>query len=100
MYRGLRELRESNGESANNIFKSLGLDYRFVADGNDLETLINVFDDVKDINHPIVLHVVTQKGKGYAIAKEFHDRYDAANLLQENGVSVEQIVADVKALLS
>lgn len=100
MYRGLRELRESNGESANNIFKSLGLDYRFVADGNDLETLINVFDDVKDINHPIVLHVVTQKGKGYAIAKEFHDRYDAADLLQENGVSVEQIVADVKALLS
>lgn len=100
MYRGLRELRESNGESPNNIFKSLGLDYRFVADGNDLETLINVFDDVKDINHPIVLHVVTQKGKGYAIAKEFHDRYDAANLLQENGVSVEQIVADVKILLS
>lgn len=100
MYRGLRELRESNGESANNIFKSLGLDYRFVADGNDLETLINVFKDVKDINHPIVLHVVTQKGKGYAIAKEFHDRYDAADLLQENGVSVEQIVADVKALLS
>lgn len=100
MYRGLRELRESNGESANNIFKSLGLDYRFVADGNDLETLINVFDDVKDINHPIVLHVVTQKGKGYAIAKEFHDRYDAADFLQENGVSVEQIVADVKALLS
>lgn len=100
MYRGLRELRESNGESANDIFKSLGLDYRFVADGNDLETLINVFEDVKDINHPIVLHIVTQKGKGYAIAKEFHDRYDAADLLQENGVSVEQIVADVKALLS
>lgn len=100
MYRGLRELRESNGKSSNNIFKALGLDYRFVADGNDLETLINVFDDVKDINHPIVLHVVTQKGKGYAIAKEFHDRYDAADLLQENGVSVEQIVADVKALLS
>ena len=73
MYRGLRELRESNGKSSNNIFKALGLDYRFVADGNDLETLINVFDDVKDINHPIVLHVVTQKGKGYAIAKEFHD---------------------------
>jgi len=73
LYRGLRELRESNGKSSNNIFKALGLDYRFVADGNDLETLINVFDDVKDINHPIVLHVVTQKGKGYAIAKEFHD---------------------------
>lgn len=75
MYRGLRELRESNGESANNIFKSLGLDYRFVADGNDLETLINVFEDVKDINHPIVLHIVTQKGKGYAIAEQHKEDF-------------------------
>ena len=70
LYRGLRELRESNGESSNNIFKALGLDYRFVAKGNDLETLINVFKDVKDIDHPIVLHIVTQKGKGYAIAEQ------------------------------
>ena len=70
LYRGLRELRESNGESPNNIFKALGLDYRFVADGNDLETLIDVFKDVKDIDHPIVLHIVTQKGKGYAIAEQ------------------------------
>ena len=70
LYRGLRELRETNGNSSNNIFKALGFDYRFVADGNDLETLINVFEDVKDINHPIVLHIVTQKGKGYAIAEQ------------------------------
>ena len=70
LYRGLRELRETNGKSSNNIFKALGFDYRFVADGNDLETLINVFEDVKDINHPIVLHIVTQKGKGYAIAEQ------------------------------
>lgn len=70
LYRGLRELRESNGESPNNIFKALGLDYHFVADGNDLETLIDVFKDVKDIDHPIVLHIVTQKGKGYAIAEQ------------------------------
>ncbi len=70
LYRGLRELRESNGESSNNIFKALGLDYRFVADGNDLEILIDVFKDVKDIDHPIVLHIVTQKGKGYAIAEQ------------------------------
>ena len=70
LYGGLRELRETNGESSNNIFKALGLDYRFVAKGNDLETLIDVFKDVKDIDHPIVLHIVTQKGKGYAIAEQ------------------------------
>ena len=37
--------------------------------------------------------------KNYGIAKEFHDRYDAAELLQENGVSVEQIVNDAKSML-
>ena len=75
LYRGLRELRESNGESANNIFKALGLDYRFVASGNDLETLIDVFKDVKDIDHPIVLHIVTQKGKGYDIAEQNKEKF-------------------------
>lgn len=70
IYTGLRQLRETNGESPNNLFKAMGLDYRFVADGNDLETLIKVFQEVKDIDHPIVLHIVTQKGKGYKIAEE------------------------------
>ena len=75
LYRGLRELRETNGESSNNIFKVIGLDYRFVAKGNDLETLINVFQDVKDIDHPIVLHIVTQKGKGYTIAEQNKEKF-------------------------
>lgn len=75
LYTGLRQLRESNGESPNNIFKAMGLDYRFVADGNDLETLINVFKEVKDIEHPIVLHIVTQKGKGYKIAEENKEQF-------------------------
>ena len=75
LYRGLRELRETNGKSSNNIFKSLGLDYRFVAKGNDLETLIDVFKDVKDIDHPIVLHIVTQKGKGYTIAEQNKEKF-------------------------
>ena len=75
LYRGLRELRESNGESSNNIFKSLGLDYRFVAKGNDLETLIDVFKDIKNIDHPIVLHIVTQKGKGYTLAEQNKEKF-------------------------
>ncbi|VTY44789.1 1-deoxy-D-xylulose-5-phosphate synthase [Veillonella atypica] len=75
LYQGLRELRETNGESSNNIFKALGLDYRFVAKGNDLETLIDVFKDVKDIDHPIVLHIVTQKGKGYTLAEQNKEKF-------------------------
>ena len=38
--------------------------------------------------------------KNYGIAKEFHDRYDATELLRDNGVSLEQIVADAKQILS
>ncbi|MBN6077837.1 1-deoxy-D-xylulose-5-phosphate synthase [Aggregatibacter actinomycetemcomitans] len=75
IYKGLRELRETNGESPNNLFKAMGLDYRFVKDGNDLATLIEVFQSVKDIDHPIVLHVVTQKGKGYALAEANKEEY-------------------------
>lgn len=41
---------------------------------------------------------ITRRGEG--IAKEFHDRYDATELLKENGVSLEQIVADAKQILS
>ncbi|MDC2840930.1 1-deoxy-D-xylulose-5-phosphate synthase [Limosilactobacillus mucosae] len=78
LYQGLKELRDTQGQSANNIFKFMGLDYRYVADGNDLQAMIDVFKGVKNIDHPIVLHVNTQKGKGYQPAidnqKEYHWR--------------------------
>lgn len=78
LYKGLKELRDTEGKSANNIFKFMGLDYRYVPDGNDLEAMINVFKDVKNIDHPIVLHVHTLKGAGYQPAidneMEYHWR--------------------------
>ncbi|MEY8441517.1 1-deoxy-D-xylulose-5-phosphate synthase [Lactobacillaceae bacterium 24-114] len=70
LYKGLKELRETNGKAANNIFKFMGLDYRYIENGNDLETMIQAFKNVKDIDHPIVLHVNTLKGKGYLPAVE------------------------------
>ncbi|MBQ0837068.1 1-deoxy-D-xylulose-5-phosphate synthase [Lactiplantibacillus pentosus] len=65
IYQNLRELRESNGTSNHNLFKDFGLDYRYVENGNDLETMLTAFKAVKDIDHPIVLHVHTEKGHGY-----------------------------------
>lgn len=70
LYQGLKELRDTNGKAENNIFKFMGLDYKYVADGNDLQTMIDAFKEVKDIDHPIVLHVNTLKGKGYQPAVE------------------------------
>lgn len=69
LYRGLKELRETNGQSEHNLFKAMGLDYQFVADGNDLSQLIPVLEKAKNVDHPIVLHIITEKGDGYAPAE-------------------------------
>ena len=70
LYKNLKELRDSKGTCPCNIFKAMNLDYIYVEDGNDLETLIHTFYYIKDIDHPIVVHINTQKGKGYKIAEE------------------------------
>lgn len=75
LYQNLAELRESNGQSDNNLFKAMGFDYRYVANGNDLETVIQVFKEIKDIDHPIILHVHTEKGHGYRPAIENKMKY-------------------------
>lgn len=75
LYQNLAELRESNGQSDNNLFKAMGFDYRYVANGNDLETVIQVFKEIKDIDHPIILHVYTEKGHGYRPAIENKMKY-------------------------
>ena len=58
----LKKLRDSNGQTAENPFKAMGFDYRYVADGNDLSAMIDAFKAVKDVDHPILLHINTLKG--------------------------------------
>lgn len=70
MYKSLAELRESNGSAQNNIFKAFGLDYMYVEKGNHIPTLIDAFSKVKDIDHPIVVHIHTKKGLGYKLAED------------------------------
>ena len=61
----LKKLRDSNGETKENPFTAMGFDYRYVADGNDIKSMIEAFKAVKDVDHPILLHINTLKGKGY-----------------------------------
>lgn len=70
MYQNLKLLRDTDGKAERNLFKSMNLDYVFVKDGNDLESLINAFERVKDTDKPVVVHIVTQKGKGFALAEK------------------------------
>ncbi len=69
LYKNLALLRETDGKAECNLFRAMGLDYKYVADGNDVEALIKTFLSVKGIDHPIVIHIHTEKGKGYAPAE-------------------------------
>lgn len=75
LYGNLRQLRESKGETPCNFFKSLGLDYLYVDEGNDISALIAAFRQVKDASYPVVVHIHTQKGKGYAFAEQNREKY-------------------------
>ncbi len=69
LYRHLLELRDSKGMCSNNMFKAFGYDYLYEENGNDVEAMIRILEKVKDIDHPIVVHIHTQKGKGYQPAE-------------------------------
>ena len=70
LYKNLKALRDSKGTCECNFFKSLGFDYLYVDDGNDIEKLIDAFKKVKDIDHPIVVHIRTLKGCGLPVAEQ------------------------------
>ena len=70
LYKNLKQLRESGGTCECNLFRAMGLDYVYLAEGNDIEKLIKVFQEVKDTDRPIVVHINTQKGKGYSFAEQ------------------------------
>ncbi|MDD7460781.1 MAG: 1-deoxy-D-xylulose-5-phosphate synthase [Treponema sp.] len=70
IYKNLKALRDSKGKAENNWFKGFGLDYVYEENGNDIQSLIKLFGKVKDIDHPVVVHIKTTKGKGYKLAEE------------------------------
>lgn len=75
IYRNLAELRKTDGKAENNIFRAFGLDYMYVEKGNDIPALIEAFNRVKDIDHPIVVHIHTTKGLGYQLAVEHKEAW-------------------------
>lgn len=77
IYTALRKLRESNGQAEDNFFTALGYEYHYLADGNDLDQLIALFKSVKDTDHPVLLHVQTEKGHGFAPAEANHEKFYA-----------------------
>lgn len=103
LYKNLQALRESDGQCECNFFKAMGLDYKYVKDGNNVEALISTFSSVKDSHHPVVVHINTVKGKGYAPAEQDKESYhycipfDVEAGKQEMIPDVEDSYADLTA---
>ncbi len=75
LYKGLAELRATNGKSDKNIFKAMGYEYAYVEEGNSIEKMVEALAKIKDVNKPTVLHIHTLKGKGFKPAEENKEPY-------------------------
>ena len=75
LYGNLAALRESDGKCSDNYFTALGYDYLYVGDGNDISALIEAFKAVKDTKKPVVVHIHTDKGHGYAPAEQHKEQF-------------------------
>ena len=73
----IAENHESNGTAEDNIFRAMGLDYRYLDEGHDTAKLVELFESVKDIDHPVVLHIHTIKGKGLPYAEKDRESWHA-----------------------
>ena len=71
----LTELRQNNGNVENNFFKALGFEYHYLAEGHNIEKLIEAFSNVKDTNRPTILHIHTTKGKGFEPAEKNKEHF-------------------------
>lgn len=75
LYNHLAELRRTDGQAPDNIFKALGYEYVYVAEGNDLRHLIRAFRQVKDSPRAVVVHINTMKGKGLPVAEAHKETF-------------------------
>ena len=79
MYGQLAKLRASDGTAELNLFKAFGLDYRYVEQGNDVDTLVEVLNEVKGIDHPTIVHIHTTKGLGFDYGAKSDNGSDGCN---------------------
>ena len=57
------------------LFENMGVKYIGPIDGHDMKAMTEVFIKVKEVEGPVIIHVITQKGKGYTLAEESPSKY-------------------------
>jgi len=71
-----------------NFFVDLGFEYVGPIPGHNIQAMINVFEDAKKLNSPVVIHINTRKGKGYGYAEDDPDSYHGVGSFSvDSGIS-------------
>ena len=82
----------------NTVFENMGLTYLGPVDGHDVEGLIELLTAARDMNRPVLLHILTQKGHGYLPAEEnpskFHGIGKFDPVSGETQVSGQRVFSD------
>lgn len=100
IYKNLKLLRDTNGNADCNFFKSIGFDYLYVDDGNNIEKMIKALETVKDSDHPVIVHIKTLKGKGLEVAENNKEAFHwiLPGTLDKKDEKVVQITEDYTSL--
>ncbi len=84
------------------LFSDLGFEYVGPIDGHNMAAMIQVFREVKALDRPVVIHVITRKGKGYELAEEDPSRFHGVSPMkvQDGKVETRPVVSFTEAFAS
>jgi 1-deoxy-D-xylulose-5-phosphate synthase len=71
------------------LFESLNVPYFGPVDGHDIASLIKLFGALKQVNHPVILHLFTRKGMGFSPADSEPSKYHSTGPFKMNGEAIE-----------
>ncbi len=78
------------------VFEKLGINYSGPIDGHDVKAVVDAFERVKDLSGPQLVHVITQKGKGYGPAEADAIKYHGVSAFTPEKVEPAPVVAEAK----
>jgi len=78
---------------ASQLFESLNIPYFGPVDGHDIDSLIQLFTSLGQLDHPAILHVYTQKGKGFSPAEQGRGKFHSTGPFKINGINGEVVQA-------
>jgi len=71
------------------LFKEMGFRYFGPIDGHNMESLTRLFNNIKDVKGPVLIHILTKKGKGYAYAEDEVTKFHGISQFNiENGEKI------------